>query len=125
MATVILATMDTQVHDTLSPEIAGEGHTVVWARDGQEACDGTLSEEPALIFVERALPIFDGFEVAEILRADPDVPRELPIILLSDEPVDPHQFARSGFTEQFPKSHGYFEVRELLAAHIHADFPVW
>ena len=125
MAKVLIATMDSLVFDTLSAEVAGEGHEVLWASDGKDACDLTLSSEPALVFVEEELPVFDGFEVAQILRGDPDVPRELPIVLLSDEPVEPHRFERSGFTAQFAKTHGYFEVRELLAAHLTADLPAW
>lgn len=125
MAKVLIATMDSSVFDTLSAEVAGEGHDVTWASDGKDACDLVLSEEPALLFVEDDLAIFSGFEVVAILRGDPDVPAGLPILLLSDEAADPHRFEKSGFTAQFPKTHGYFEVRELLAAHLSSELPLW
>ena len=125
MATVLIATMDSLVYDTLSAEIAGEGHTVVWACDGQEAVDSTLAAKPDLLFLEEALPVFSGFEAVALLRGDPDVPLALPILLLGDHAVEPHRFARSGFTAQFPKTHSHFEMRELLAAHLAGGAVVW
>jgi CheY-like chemotaxis protein len=115
MATILIATMDSTEFTTLSAEVEGEGHDVLWAADGKEAVDLTLAHKPAVVFVNSALPVFDGFEVAEILRGDPDVPRSLPLLLLSDEAVEPHRFERSGFTEQFPRAHAHHDVREVLA----------
>jgi len=125
MATVLIATMDSLVYDALSAEVSGEGHAVLWATDGKEACDQVLAQHVDFVFLVESLPVFGGFEVVEILRADPDVPAELPIFLLADERVEPHRFERSGFTGQFPKTHGYFELRELLAAHIRPDSRLW
>lgn len=113
MATILIGTMDSQAFDSLSSEILGEGHEVLWASDGKEACD--LARRAELVFLDTALPIFNAYEVAAILRGDPDVPRDLPIFLLGDEAVEPHLFERSGFTGQFRKSHSYCDVRELLS----------
>ena len=121
MAEILIGTMDSQVFDSLSREIMGEGHEVRWASDGKEACELTQGVE--LVFLDAALPIFNGYEVAAILRGDPEVPRELPIFLLADEAVEPHQFERSGFTGQFRKSHSYCDVRELLSTHLRGMTP--
>lgn len=118
MANVVIATMDSLVGDTLSSEISGEGHDVVWVQDGLDACDQVLAQRPALVFLDEELPVFNAFEVAVILRGDPEVPKELPIFLLSDATVEPHRLEQSGFTGLFRKTHGYFELRELLAARI-------
>jgi len=121
MATILIGTMDSQAFDSLSGEIMGEGHEVRWASDGKEACE--LAPRAALVFLDAALPIFNAYEVAAILRGDPDVPRDLPIFLLGDEAVEPHQFERSGFTGQFRKSHSYWDVRELLSNHVRVLTP--
>lgn len=118
MATILVATIDSQAFDSLSSEILGEGHEVLWAGDGKEACD--LAPGAELIFLDASLPIFDGYEVATLLRGDPDLPRDLPILLLSDDAAEPHQFERAGFTGQFRKSHSYCDVRELLSTQLHA-----
>jgi len=125
MAIVLIATMDSVVFDTLSAEVAGEGHEVLWASNGQDAYDQTLSRKPDLLFVENALPIFNGFELVALLRGDPDVPPALPVLLIGDDAVEPHRFERSGFTAQFPKTHGYFELREVLAAHLRPGVATW
>lgn len=116
MATILIATMDSRVFDILSREIMGEGHEVRWASDGKEACDMAAGAE--LVFLDAALPIFNAYEVVAMLRGDPDIPRELPIFLLGDETVEPHQFERAGFTGQFRKSHSYCDVRELLTTQL-------
>lgn len=113
MATVLIATMDSQAFESLSSEVMGEGHDVIWASDGQEACE--RAPEAAVVFLDAALPIFNGYEVATILRGDPDVRRDLPLLLLGDEAVEPHQFEQAGFTGQFRKSHSYCDVREILS----------
>lgn len=118
MATILIATIDTTEFDILAAEIEGEGHEVINATDGKDAIDLTLARQPAIVILDAALPVFDGFAVAGLLRNDPDVPRELPLVLLGDEPVEPHVFERSGFTTQFPKDHSHHEVRELLSRYI-------
>lgn len=116
MAIIVIASLDGEAVTTLSNELEAEGHKVRWAGDGQEACE--MAVGAALVFLERELPVFSGFEVAAILRGDPDIPRELPILLLDDDAVDPHVFDHSGFTGQFRKSHSYHEVRELVSVHL-------
>ena len=117
--------MDSTVLDSLAAEVSGEGHAVLWASDGKDAVDLTLSERPDLLFLEEELPVFNGYEITALLRGDPEVPKALPILLLADGAVEPHRFERSGFTGRFPKTHGYFEVRELLAAHIQPGAVLW
>lgn len=116
MATVLIATMDSQAYESLSSEIQGEGHEVLWASDGQEACE--LACGAALVFLDQVLPVFSAFEVVTALRGNPDLPRELPVLLLSDDVPEPHEFEMAGFTGQFRKSHSYCDVRELLSKHL-------
>lgn len=116
MSTIVIASLDGEAVATLCSELEAEGHEVRWAGDGQEACE--MAVGAALVFLDRELPVFSGFEVASILRGDPDIPRELPILLLDDDAVEPHAFEHSGFTGQFRKSHSYHEVRELISAHL-------
>ena len=115
MATVLIATEDSTAFSILSAEIEGEGHRALWASDGQEAVDMALERKPSLVLLDGSLPIFSGFEVVEMLRADPDIPRGLPVLLLADETIDPHRFEQAGFTERFPKTHDHHVMREVLS----------
>jgi len=123
MATVLIATMDSREFGVLSAEIEGEGHEALWAQDGQEAIDMTLERRPGVVFLDPQLPVFSGFEVAEILRGDPEVPGDLPLLLLCDGAIEPHLFDRSGFTAQFYKKHAHQEVRELMSRYATAPIP--
>lgn len=116
MATVLIATMDSRAYDSLSSEIQGEGHEVLWASDGQEACE--LAARVELVFLDTALPVFSAYEAVALLRGDPDIPRALPVLLLSDDIPEPHEFERAGFTGQFRKSHSFCDVRELLSKYL-------
>tara|TARA_R110001592_G_scaffold267474_2_gene533548 strand:+ start:612 stop:965 length:354 start_codon:yes stop_codon:yes gene_type:complete len=107
--------MDAADYGVLSAEVEGEGHQVIWASDGQEAVELTLARKPDLVFLDPALPIFGGYEVAVILRGDPEVPSSLALLLFSDEAQEPHRFDGSGFTDQFRKTHAHQEVREILS----------
>jgi CheY-like chemotaxis protein len=115
MATVLIATEDSTAFSILSAEIEGEGHSALWACDGQEAVDMALEQKPSLVLLDASLPVYSGFEVVEMLRADPEIPRSLPVLLLTDEAIDPHRFEQAGFTEQFPKTHDHHVMREVLS----------
>lgn len=122
MALVLIATDDFTVYRILAAEVEAEGHEAAWAAEGLEATQLPVTTPVALAFLDPALATFNGFEVCEMLRADPHVPHELPIFLLTDDEVNPHVRHRIGATGVFPKTHGAHEVRELLAKHLaHAD----
>ncbi len=105
MAMILLATGDAATHAVFSAELNGDGHEVLWAADGQEAYELTLAQQPELVLLDLSLPIFDAFETCSMLREDPEVPARLPIVLLTDEDLNPRAFEKSGFSELFPKTH--------------------
>ena len=47
-----------------------EGHTVVLARDGNEALDAIRREKPALVLLDVMMPGRNGYEVCQAVRAD-------------------------------------------------------
>jgi DNA-binding response OmpR family regulator len=58
-----------------------EGYTVVVARDGQEALDMIGRERPDLVLLDVMMPRKTGFEVCQIVRADPLVQGTLILML--------------------------------------------
>ena len=115
MAKILIATEDSVAYGVLSAEIEGEGFEVLWAQDGYEAIELTRSEKPSAVFIQINLTIYSGFEVAETLRSDPDIPAELPIFLYEDDAIEPHKFEQAGFSAQFLKKHAHQDTREVLA----------
>ncbi len=65
-------------HDALEDQ----GHRVLTATDGLAGIEIAKQNRPDLILLDVLMPGMDGFEVCELLRADPDL-RETPIILLT------------------------------------------
>ena len=59
-----------------------EGFEVAVARNGQEAMDFLASEVPDLVILDVMMPLKNGFEVCEEVRAD-DRYADMPILMLT------------------------------------------
>ena len=66
---VLLAEDSLTVMLTTSAIIKKSGHQVIQARDGKQALELYTSEEPDLVLLDVEMPEFNGFEVAEKIRA--------------------------------------------------------
>ncbi len=81
-ATVLVA------EDAMIPRLAlargveHEGHRVVQAADGREALDVLRREHVDMVLLDLVMPELDGFEVLEVLRADPEL-RDIPVLVIS------------------------------------------
>lgn len=115
MPSVLVATMDANAQAILAAELEGEGYTVAWATDGQEAIELALSQQPLLILLDPALPVFNGMETAMMLRTEPELADWTSIYLLTNEDIDPHTIDKCRANGVFAKTHQHHQVRELLA----------
>lgn len=88
MATIVIADPDTTHALTLQAVLEGEGHAVHTAQDGYEAIELCESLKPDMVFVAVNLAILTGPAVSEALRYDPEMARDMPIILLHSEALD-------------------------------------
>jgi putative two-component system response regulator len=62
--------------------LAQDGHTVLRARDGEEALQLAASENPDLVLVDVMMPKLNGFEVCRRLKANPAT-RLVPVVLIT------------------------------------------
>lgn len=62
--------------------LSRRGHQVVASVDGTQCLDLTRAEHPDIILLDMRLPTITGFEIAQILKADPDS-RAIPIIAMT------------------------------------------
>ena len=118
MAKILIAGEDAECVDVFSAEVAALGHDVVFAATGQEAYDLVLETPPDLVFLDLQLPIFNAYETCRILRGDPDVAAQLPIIFIVKRDVDVRAIEQAGATGWIAKDHAAYEVNELLAHHL-------
>ncbi len=68
--------------DYLEQELEDLDYDTVSATNGQEALAMVMSESPDVILLDIMMPIMDGFEVLNHLKADPFT-RDIPIIVIS------------------------------------------
>lgn len=121
MALILVATPDTQLSETLQAETGGLGHDTVWVADGYEAVATAEQHPVALAFLDLSLPTYNGFEVCQMLRGNPDVPATLALILLGDDTVSTRQVAAVGASGHFPKTHSEADLREVLSRHLEGE----
>ncbi len=90
-----------------------EGYQVVSAYDGQEALDKIGQHMPDLVLLDLDMPLLDGYQVCERLKADP-ITADIPILMLTAWAA-PEQRVRGlqlGAEDYVAKP---FDYRELLA----------
>jgi PAS domain S-box-containing protein len=68
--------------DMLSRRLLRSGYTVVMATDGAEGVMKARSEQPDIILMDISLPVMDGWEATQELKANPQT-AQIPIIALT------------------------------------------
>ena len=81
-----------------------DGHTVELAADGVEGVEKARAFRPHLVFCDLGLPILNGYEVAERLRAEQGDSRLLLVALTGyTSEVDRTRCIEAGFDRHFSK----------------------
>jgi DNA-binding response OmpR family regulator len=82
--TVLVVDDDPVIMRLLEVNFEMEGYRVLTATDGEQALARIRADRPDLVVCDIMMPVVNGLEVVEQLRADGDeVLRRLPVILLS------------------------------------------
>ena len=82
MARILLVEDNELNRDMLSRRLIRRGFDVAIAVDGGQGADMAVSESPDLILLDMSLPVMNGWEVAQKLKAD-SATRNIPIIALT------------------------------------------
>ena len=81
--TKILLVEDNELNrDMLSRRLMRQGYDVVVAQDGATGLELTETEQPALVLMDMSLPVLDGWEATQRLKANPET-RSIPVIALT------------------------------------------
>ncbi len=82
-ASLVLLVEDNELNrDMLSRRLERKGYSVITALDGSQAIALARKNCPDLILMDMGLPVMDGWEVTQKLKADPAT-QSIPIIGLS------------------------------------------
>jgi len=121
MARILIADDDAASLDVMVVALEAEGHEVLCAANGQEALDRALADQPDMVFLDVMMPVFDGFETCKRLRADPEIPSELPIVFLTSLEPDARKLEEVGASDYLPKNHMVPQLRDMLVKHLGPD----
>jgi DNA-binding response OmpR family regulator len=99
--------------DLLSRILSSSGFKVQLAEDGATAIDMAQETIPDMILLDISMPVMDGFETCEKLKAD-DRTNTIPIIFITalDETDDKIRAFKAGAVDYISKP---IEVKEVLA----------
>ena len=110
-AHILVVDDDPHVRRAIQWALEDEGFSVSTAEDGRQALDEAAASPPALVVLDITLPILDGYQVADALRAA--APNGLPILAVTGDGQAPQKAARLGAYEYVRKP---FDVAVLLEA---------
>lgn len=115
MARILIATDDTETAQLLTVSAGALGHETRVALNGLEAVEVALDWQPDLIFLSESLRVYNGFELCAILRADPQISREIPILLVTSSEPDAKTLELAGLTDRLAPDSLGVEMRETLS----------
>jgi CheY-like chemotaxis protein len=81
-STILVVDDDDSIRSLLRQELTEAGYYVKEATNGKEALDMIRDHRPDLVILDIMMPEMNGFDVAAILKNDPQT-MEIPIIVLS------------------------------------------
>jgi K+-sensing histidine kinase KdpD/DNA-binding response OmpR family regulator len=81
-STILIVDDDDSIRSLLHQELADAGYLIDEAGNGKEALQRVRLNRPDLIILDIMMPEMNGFDVAAVLKNDPDT-MEIPIIVLS------------------------------------------
>jgi two-component system phosphate regulon response regulator PhoB len=96
------------------------GFEPVEARNGEEAIAEARKRTPDLILLDRNMPGMSGDEVVRAMRSD-DSLSEVPILILSGEPLDPDEIRQLGATGHVLKPFDVPTLVETIRGHVSAS----
>lgn len=102
--TVLVVDDNRQNRDLLERRLKRDGFAVLTAADGAEALAVTRTQPVDVVLLDIMMPVMDGYETLERLKADPEL-RHLPVIMLTslDEPESITRCIERGAEDHLPK----------------------
>jgi signal transduction histidine kinase/CheY-like chemotaxis protein len=81
-STILIVDDDESIRSLLHQELGDAGYHITEAANGKEALDCVRKHRPDLIILDIMMPEMNGFDVAAVLKNDPNT-MDIPIIVLS------------------------------------------
>ena len=79
---ILIVEDESATRETWAEFFENAGYAVVQAGDGQTALDVARTQRPNIILLDLRLPILDGYQVCQRLKADP-LTSQIPIVMIT------------------------------------------
>lgn len=80
--TIIIAEDQAQIANLIKFKLEKSGYQVLWGKNGQLAWELIQNNPCDLVILDVMMPIMDGFEVLNAMKAEPST-KEIPVIMLT------------------------------------------
>ncbi len=84
---VLVVDDDKQIVELLSITLKQRGYAVMGAYDGKEAMAAVARTKPDVMLLDVRMPVMDGYEVLEALKANPET-ADIPVLIMSAYQLD-------------------------------------
>ncbi len=113
MPTILIADDRPESVDLVRNLLTVEGYQIVTAYDGQEALDRIRQQLPDLVLLDLDMPVLNGYEVCQRLKADPFT-ADIPVLMVTAwaQPDNRVRGLQLGAEDYLAKP---FDYRELIA----------
>ena len=81
-STILVVDDDDSIRSLLNQELGEAGYNIIEAANGKAALEAVRKQKPDLIILDIMMPEMNGFDVAAVLKNDPQT-MDIPIIVLS------------------------------------------
>jgi len=113
MANILIIDDSKLIAHVAKTMLTKQGHEVVLAQDGKAGVEAAKSVQPDIILLDLIMPVMDGYEVCQHLKAD-ETTQEIPIIMVTSkaETADKIKGLQMGALDYVTKP---FDEGELIA----------
>lgn len=117
MSRILFCEDDPAIHKLIRRALRDSPHEVLMASDGAEGLAIAKALKPTIVFSDVAMPIMDGFQLADAMRADPAL-ASIPIVFItaSIQRADLEEAVRRGALRVIAKPFTVAQLREIVAA---------
>ena len=88
MKKIMVVDDEHEVRELIKTGLEKANYATVLASSGSEALDICKTDKPDLILLDIAMPIMDGYQVCEKLKANPQT-KDIPVLFLTGKDLDP------------------------------------
>jgi CheY-like chemotaxis protein len=84
--TILIVDDEFSIVETLSEIVSLDGYGHASAANGKAALAEIRARRPALLLLDYMMPVMDGVQLLQVIRADPEL-RSLPVIMMTAAPL--------------------------------------